>query len=102
MEMWIDKRKKKTIAFKVNLYEEFLIESLKETFNCDTSEAIRRAIWSARILFDPTLKLKDIVKEKDWEKPLCDIIKPFPELEHMVDLEYSLWKKYSRENKDEN
>jgi len=92
----MDKRKKETIAFKVNLYEKFLIESLKETFNCDMSEAIRRAIWSTRILFDPTLKLKDIVKEQNWEKPLCDLIKPFPELEHMVDLEYSLWKRYSQ------
>jgi len=94
MKMWMDKRKKETIAFKVNLYEKYLIESLREIFGCDTSEAIRRAIWSTRILFDPGLKLKDMVKEQDWEKPLCDLIKPFPELEHIVDLEYSLWKRY--------
>lgn len=95
--MWVDKRRRKTVAFKVNPYEEFLIQSLKEIFDCDTSEAIRRALWSIRILFDPSLKLKDIVTKKDWEKPLCDIIKPFPELAHMVDLEYSLWKKYSNQ-----
>jgi len=96
--MWIDRRRKDTVALRVNQFEKYLIQSLEEIFNCDASEAIRRAIWSTRILFDPTLKLKDLVKEQDWEKPLCDLIKPFPELEHIVDLEYSLWKKYSREN----
>ena len=97
--MWIDSRKKKTIAIKVSEYDAYLIESLTEIFDCNVSEVIRRAIWTIRILFDPSMKLKDIVIEQDWNKILTDIIKPIPELAHIVDLEYSLWKKYSNKEK---
>jgi hypothetical protein len=99
--MWIDKRRRVAITIKVNMYEKYLIESLKEIFGCDASEAVRRAIWSVRILFDPDLKLRDIVKELDWDKPLSDLIKPFPELEHIVDLEYTLWKSYFQPRENE-
>ncbi len=103
MSSWtIDKRRQKTINFRVSEYEGWLIENLAEIFDTSKAEAIRRAIWSVRVLFEPSLKLEELVKEKNWNKSLADLLKPFPELAEMIKLEYSLWKKYHDEEVWEN
>lgn len=101
-KMWVDKRKQKTFPLRLNEYEDWLIENLAEIFSTSKAEAVRRAIWSVRILFEPTLNLEDLVREKDWTKPLADLLKPFPELSKIISLEYSLWKKYHKEDVWEN
>lgn len=90
--MWIDRTKKHTISFKADDYEREIIRGLKETGKCSQAEVIRNALWTIRIVFDGDLKLKDIVKEQNWDKPLGDIILPIPVLANKIDLDLKLWK----------
>jgi hypothetical protein len=91
--MWWDRRKRHTVSFKVDEYELGIIKDTAEEFGESKGEAVRRALWATRILFDPKLLLRDAVRELDWDKPLADILKPIPELSAQIGLELAMWRK---------
>lgn len=93
MSLWWNRRKKHTITFKVDEYEMMIVDELSKEFKEDRSEVVRRALWTIRILYDPALCLKDALIEQDLDKPLCDVLKPLPELAHQLGLEIKLWRK---------
>ena len=90
--MWIDRRKRHSITFKVDSYELQIIKDIAEALGESRGEAVRRALWVFRILYDKDLLLKDAVKEVDPNKALCDILKPIPELSAQLGLDIKIWR----------
>jgi len=88
--MWLDRRKKHYFNVRVDDYEKEIITVSAEDWGIKPSEAIRRLIITARVLLDPDLKLRDMVKELNWDKPLVEIIKPIPELISLTNLELKI------------
>ena len=97
--MWIDRRKKHYVPLKLDEYELMIVDMVAEEQGVSRGEAIRRLIWTSRILLDPDLKLGDMVKEKNWNKSLVDLIKPLPELASLANVELKLWRGYVRKSR---
>lgn len=93
LSMWVDRRKKYTVTFKVDEYEYEIINDIARAFNESKGEAIRRALWVSRVLYDPNLLVKDALYMYDPNKPLCDVLKPIPELIHILGIEINLWRR---------
>lgn len=92
--MWIDRRKRHHITLRLDDYEMTIVEDIAKSLNIDNSEAIRRALWVYRILYDNDLKLKDaLIPNFDPNKPLWANLKPIPELAHIVGLEVKIYRK---------
>jgi len=95
--VWLDRRKRHTITFKVDPYELQIIKDIAEANKVSIGEAIRRALWVFRILYSDDLLLKDaLVSNLDLNKPLYCALKPIPELSHIIGLEFKLWKKQAK------
>lgn len=97
--MWIDRRKRFKVSAKLDSYEMAMLESMARSMDVSKGEMIRRAILTTRLLLDPDIPLKNMVKETNWNKPLVDIIKPFPEIAAEIKLELQLWYQLKKENK---
>ena len=97
--MWIDRRKKHTATVRLDEYELTLLKSMADSLDISMGEMLRRALLTTRILLDPDLPLGEMVKEKNWDKPLVDIVKPFPELSAKIGLELKLWEKIMENKK---
>lgn len=96
--LWLDRTKKHTITFKVDDYENNLISTLAKASKCSKGEIVRRAIWTARVLYDDGLLLKEMVAKQDWNKPFADIVLPIPVLAHKINLDLQLWYQITKEN----
>jgi hypothetical protein len=92
--MWVDRRKKYSITFKVDDYEKQIIEDIMKANNVSMGEAIRRALWVFRVLYSEDLKVKDALYDNvSIDAPLYEALKPLPELCHILGLEFKLWRK---------
>lgn len=92
--MWIDRRKKHTVPVRLDDLELAIISEIADALNIDRSEAIRRCIWTTRILFDPNLKLKDaLIENPNPEAPLFENLKPIPELAYIIGIELKVIRK---------
>lgn len=99
--MWIDRRKKHTVTFKVDDYEMQIIRDIMESNDIQMGEAIRRALWVYRVLYANNLKFKDAIREDaNLDEPLATALKSIPELSHIIGLELELWKRQSNTNKN--
>lgn len=86
--MWYDRRKKHPITVRLDDVEYAIISEIADALKVDKSEAIRRCIWTVRILFDPDLKLKDaLIDNPDFEASLVDNLRPIPELGYKIGIE---------------
>jgi len=99
--LWADRRKRHTVTFKVDDYERQIIKDIAEAFGVSMGEAVRRALWVFRVLYDQNLLVKDALKPSVFEeenigdKPLFEILKPVPELSAALGLELKLWRRQS-------
>ncbi|HDN18290.1 MAG TPA: hypothetical protein ENF41_04435 [Candidatus Bathyarchaeota archaeon] len=91
---WIDRRKKHTVAVRMDEYELLILDTLAEILRVDRSEAIRRALYTVRILFDPELKMKDAFEELKPDRSVADCLKPLPVLANIIGLDIKMWKRY--------
>jgi hypothetical protein len=96
--MWVDRRKKRTVAFKVDDYEMQIIQDIMKANNVSMGEAIRRALWVFRVLYADDLTVRDALYDSfDPDDSLHKALKPIPELSHFLGLEFKLWKKQKDE-----
>lgn len=72
-------------------YEFMLLDLLHKKTGKGKGEILRQSLWLARILFDPDLKLKDVVKEIDPEGVFAELMLPIPVLSNKISLELQLW-----------
>jgi hypothetical protein len=97
--MWLDRRKRRSITFKVDDIEFQMVKDIAEALEVPIGEAVRRAIWAFVILYSDELKLKDALHETfDPEAPLAHALKPIPELAHILGIELKIWKKQAAMN----
>ncbi|MEM2618610.1 MAG: hypothetical protein QW356_03880 [Candidatus Hadarchaeales archaeon] len=73
-------KKRNYINVRVSESEKQLVDELSETLGTSKSDALRTMIWFTRIVSDPDITLGEMVKERRWNQPLIDILKPLPEL----------------------
>jgi hypothetical protein len=96
--MWVDRRKKHLVTFKVDEIELQIIKDMAEAMEIDESEAIRRALWVFRVLYDNTLRAVDALNLPIPEnQPLYEALKPIPELANHLGIEIKAWRKQSLE-----
>lgn len=96
--MWVDRRKRYPITFKVDDYELQIIQDIMKANDVSKGEAIRRALWVFRILYSDDLTVRDALYDTfDPDEPLHKALKPIPELSHHLGLEFKLWRRQSRE-----
>jgi hypothetical protein len=98
--MWLDRRKRNTVTFKVDDVELEIIKDIAEAFDVPLGEAVRRAIWVFRVLYDKDLTLDQALipsanNEYLGDKALCDVLKPIPELSALLGLELKVWRRQS-------
>ena len=92
--MWGDRRKKHHLTLRLDDYEYAMVQDIASSLGVDQSEALRRALWIYRILYDNDLKLKDaLVPYPDPDEPLWKALKPIPELAHIVGIELKMYRK---------
>jgi len=87
-DMWYDRRKKHSVTVRLDDIEYAIVKEIADALKVDMSEAIRRCIWTTRILFDPDLKLKDaLIDNPNPEQALIDNLRPIPELGYKIGIE---------------
>lgn len=92
--MFLDRRKKHSVTFKVDDVELQMIRDIAEALEVPLGEAVRRAIWAFCILYDDKLSVRDALHETfDPDAPLAHALKPIPELAHILEVELKLWRK---------
>jgi len=92
--MWLERRKIHNVSVRLDDYELAIVEDIARQLGIDKSEAIRRALWVYRILYDDNLKLKDaLVRYPDPDDPLWKTLKPIPELAHIIGIEVKIYRK---------
>jgi hypothetical protein len=97
--MWLDRRKRRSITFKVDDIEFQMIKDIAEALEVPLGEAVRRALWAFCILYDENLKVRDALKESfDVDAPLAHALKPVPELAHILGIELKIWKRQAAMN----
>jgi len=94
--MWLDRRKRHTLTFKVDDIELEIINDISKALNVSMGEAIRRCLWVFRILYDQNLKVKDALRKNfDPNEPLYSALKPIPELAYLLGIEIKFWRRKS-------
>jgi len=89
--LWFDRRKKHHITIRLDDYELSIVDDISTQLNIDRSEAIRRALYVYRILYDENLKVKDaLIPFPDPDMPLYKALKPIPILAHIIGLELKM------------
>lgn len=92
--MWIDRRKRHTICVRLDDVELGIVDEIASALGIDKSEAIRRTIWTTRILFDPNLRLRDaLIDNPNPDAPLFENLKPIPELAYIIGIELNIIRK---------
>jgi hypothetical protein len=92
--VWIDRRKRHSITFKVDDIELQMIKDIAEALEVPIGEAVRRALWAFVILYDDNLKAKDALQEGvSADAPLAHVLKPIPELAHILGIELKIWRR---------
>jgi len=92
--MWLDRRKRHRVTFKVDDIELQIIKDMAEALGVPKGEAIRRALWVYRILYSENLTVRDALYDTfDPDAPLSKALKPIPVLAHLLNLELRLWRK---------
>jgi hypothetical protein len=96
--LWLDRRKRRTVTIKVDDTEYEIIKDIADALGVPLGEAVRRAIWVFRILYDKDLTLDDALipsenNEYLGNRPLSDVLKPIPELSALLGLELKIWRK---------
>jgi hypothetical protein len=77
-----------------------IIKDIAEALEVPMGEAIRRALWTFAILYDPELKAKDALREGyDPEAPLAEALKPIPELAYILGIELRIWRRQQAESR---
>jgi len=100
--VWSERKKRHTVTLKVDDYEYEIIKDIAESFESTKGEAVRRALWVFRVLYDRNLRVKDALKPSAFEgdigdKALFEILKPIPELSAVLGLELKRWRRESIE-----
>jgi len=96
--VWLDRRKRRSVTFKVDEIEYQIIQDIAEALDVPLGEAIRRAIWVFRILYDKDLTVRDALLDTfDPDGPLYKALKPIPELSYALGLELNLWRRQQSE-----
>lgn len=68
-----------------------IVDDIARQLGVDRSEAIRRALYVYRVLYDENLTLKNaLVPFPDPEMPLYKALKPIPVLAHIIGLELKM------------
>jgi len=92
--MWLDRRKRRTVTFKVDEIELQIIKDIASTLEIDESEAIRRALWVFRVLYDNQLKVTDAIELPVPDNiSLGEALRPIPELANHLGIEIKAWRK---------
>lgn len=92
--MWLDRRKKHTVVFRVDDIELEIIRDISKALNVTMGEAVRRCLWVFRILYDQDLKVKDALRKNfSPDEPLYSALKPLPELAHLLGIEIRFWRR---------
>ena len=96
--MWLDRRKRHSVSFKVDDIELQIIEDIAKELGVPRGEAIRRALWVYRILYSEDLTVRDALYDTfDPDGPLSKALKPIPELAYLLGIELKLWRKQQGE-----
>lgn len=91
--MWPDGRKRRTVTFKVNEMELWMIKDMAENLGVDESEAIRRAIYAHFVLYDPKLKASDALKLPVPDNAtLAEALRPIFELYYHLGIPLRLYR----------
>lgn len=75
-----------------------MVKDISDALKVPLGEAVRRAIWTFCILYDDNLKAKDaLVEGISINAPLAHVLKPIPELAHILGIEIKIWRKQQEE-----
>lgn len=97
--MWLDRRKRHSVTFKVDDVEYQIIKDIAEAFGVPMGEAVRRALWVFRVLYAEDLTVRDALYDTfDPDAPLSKALKPIPELSHLLNLEIRTWRRQQIES----
>jgi len=92
--MWLDRRKRHSITFKVDDVERLMVKDIADALEVPMGEAVRRALWAFVILYDDNLSARDALRESfDPDAPLAHAVRPIPELAHVLGIEIKLWRR---------
>jgi len=94
---WPDRRKKHLVGVKLDEQEMFELERRAEDLGISCPELLRRMFWTSTVLYDPELTLdkafnQDMGSVIMETTPLCDILKPLPELASLLGIEHKIWR----------